>query len=139
MRHQACIRWTCWQVSPGWASSGWRCTPRARIQRNIARALSTAAHDGARRPILRPMSIRSPTGTSLLPRRKSSPCPAARKIPSTPGTKHPGHRRQWQRQDPFFRQTLPHADAQQLCGHRSQRVNLLRTEEITPQKVRCRA
>lgn len=42
------------------------------------------------------------------------------KIPSTPGTKHPGHRRQWQRQDPFFRQTLPHADAQFLCSHRSQ-------------------
>ena len=32
---------------------------------NIARALSTAAPDGARRPILPPMSIRSPTGTSL--------------------------------------------------------------------------
>ena len=38
---------------------------RARIQRNIARALSTAAHDGARRPILPPMSIRFPTGTFL--------------------------------------------------------------------------
>ena len=51
----------------------------------------------AQRPILPPISIRFPTGTSLWPRRKSSPCPAARKIPSTPGTKHPGHRRQRQR------------------------------------------
>ena len=32
---------------------------------NTARALSTAAHDGARRRILPPMSIRFPTGTSL--------------------------------------------------------------------------
>ena len=32
---------------------------------NTARASSTAALDGARRPILPPMSIRSPTGTSL--------------------------------------------------------------------------
>lgn len=32
-----------------------------------------------------------------------------------PEQKHPGHRRQ--RQDPVLRQALPHADAQQLCGH----------------------
>lgn len=37
-----------------------------------------------------------------------------------PEQKHPGYRRKWQRQDPVLRQALPHADAQQLCGHRSQ-------------------
>ena len=42
----ACIRWTCWWVSPGRSSSGWWCMPRARTQRNIARALSTVAPDG---------------------------------------------------------------------------------------------
>ena len=27
---RACIRWTCWQVSPGRLSSGWQCTPKGK-------------------------------------------------------------------------------------------------------------
>ena len=49
----------------GRSSSGWRYTPKGKTPANTARASSTAAPDGARRPILPPMSIRSPTGTSL--------------------------------------------------------------------------
>lgn len=43
-----------------------------------------------------------------------------------PKQEHSGHRRQRQRQDPVLRQALAHADAQQLCGHRSQRTAFVR-------------
>ena len=49
----------------GWASSGWRCTPRARIQRNIAKGVEYGSARWGTAADIAPMSIRSPTGTSL--------------------------------------------------------------------------
>ena len=51
----------------------------------------------------------------------------------------PCDRRLRLRQDKVFRQAELNANALKLCCYRPERVNLLRTEEITPQKVRCRA
>ena len=97
---QACIRWTCWRASPGRSLFGWRCMPRARIQRNIARALSTAApmgHGGRYCPLCRSGSrLEHPSD----PDGKAHHVQPPEKSQVRPEQKHPGHRRQRQRQRP---------------------------------------
>ena len=109
-------------IARGRSLFGWRCMPRARIQRNIARALSMAAARWGTAADIAPYVDPVPDwNIPLTQTEKPHHVQPPEKSQVRPEQKHTGHRRKRQRQDPVLRQALPDADAQFLCGHRSQR------------------